>query len=59
MFCQADAVVYTRIIDSNDETIPMIITRKNLEKTAEKLSTTMRRQEFVQKSENAKNLILI
>ena len=55
----AQCLVHDFSSDSNDETIPMIITRKNLEKTAEKLSTTMRRQEFVQKSENAKNLILI
>ena len=55
----AQCLVHDFSSDSNDETIPMIITRKNLEKTAEIISTTLRRQVFVQKSENAKNLILI
>lgn len=44
---------------SNDETIPMIITRKNIGVTAERLAQEMHRKEFVQISEKAENLISI
>ena len=45
--------------EENDETVPMLITRNRIQKKSEELAKKMRRQEFVQKSENAKNLILI
>lgn len=45
--------------ENNDETIPMIITRSRLQKTAEELSTKMTRQEFKKNSSEAEELIEI
>lgn len=45
--------------DRNDDTVPMIITRKNIGITADRLASEMHRQEFVQISEDARDLISI
>lgn len=44
---------------NNDDTIPMIIGRKEILATAEKLAKEMHRKEFIQLSEDAENLISI
>ena len=45
--------------DGSDDTIPMIITRKKLQDTAQELSTKMTRQEFKPNSMCAEDLIII